>query len=72
MIFAIYAVAAGIKVEFVPVAAQHLRHDIFHDHTFIDIKPVKENRLVQFIVGESSVHKSMRDKQAGICHVTFL
>lgn len=42
VVFTTDIIIPRVEVEFVTVAAEHLRHNIFHDHALVNIKLIKE------------------------------
>ena len=72
MIFSMQIVAAGVEVKPVPIAPEHMGHDVFHDHALVDVQPVKKDRPVQLVVGEGGIHKGQGHQQTGIRHVALL
>ena len=53
------------------ILAQALGHDIFHNHSFINIELVEQDCLVKLIIGEGSVHEGKGYEQSGISHKAF-
>lgn len=72
MVFPVRGIAARIIVELMSAASQHLRYDILHKHAFVDIELIEQYRPIKLVFRKGSVHKSVRDKQAGIGHIAFL
>ena len=38
-----------------PVPAEHLRHDVLHNHAFVDVGLVEQDRPVEFAVREGTI-----------------
>ena len=72
MIFAVFAVAAGIEIELVTVSPEHLRHDVFHEHPLVDIEFIKEDRFIQFAARRKAVQKRLRHEKPGVGKIAFL
>ena len=62
VVFPVLAVGTGIKVQARTAMAKHLCNNVFHQHSFVDIQFIEENRTIKFIVCVFFILESVRYK----------
>lgn len=72
MVFAILTITTGIEIQAWPTMAKHLRNNVFHQHSLVDIQPVKEDCAIKFVIRVFLILESVSHKQPCVCHITLL
>ena len=72
MVLSVFAIRAGVEIKLMPIRSEHLSYGVFHYHSFVNIKFIKENGAVQLVFRKGTIHKRMSYKKTCICHIAFL
>ena len=72
MVFPMLLIAAGVEVELVSAASEHLRHHVFQNHTLIYVQLVKKDGFIQLVVRIALVHECLCHQQPRVRHIAFL
>ena len=59
------------KVERVPCRAEHLGHDVFHNHAFVDVHVVEKQSVVDALGGQFVFAEGVTDEQSSVRHVAL-
>ena len=72
VVFPFLAIGTGIEIQSWPLVAKHLRDNVLHQHSLVDIQLIKEDCTIQFVVSVFLILEGVGHEQSCVCHIALL